>query len=58
MPDNADVARAQTSLETYEQIVRNYQERYDKGLMSERNRLWFETVVRQRDLKRREVRRA
>lgn len=48
---NEDVARAMTSLETYELMVKNYEGR---PLDRPSHRLWFETVLRQRDLKRRE----
>lgn len=50
---NADAARAMTSLETYELIVRNYRDRP----LSERYDLWLGTMIRQLDLKRREARR-
>lgn len=49
--DNADVARAQTSLETYDQIIRNYWERRHWDAY----RPYIGTLVRQRDLKRREM---
>jgi hypothetical protein len=52
MADNAAVARAMMSLAEYELMIRNYRDRY----LSERNQLWFGTIVRQRDLKRREAR--
>lgn len=53
MMDNADFARSMTSLETYELMVKNYEAR---ALDLPSHRLWFETILRQRDLKRKEAR--
>jgi hypothetical protein len=50
--DNVVVAREMTSLETYDLIIRNYKDRS----LSEQHLPWFETIVRQRDLKRKEMR--
>jgi hypothetical protein len=46
--DNADVARSMVTLADYEQMIETYKNR----VLSGPGQVWFETVVRQRDLKR------
>lgn len=48
--DNATLARSLTTLATYDRII----EVYEKRALGEQHRPWFETVVRQRDLKQKE----
>jgi hypothetical protein len=49
---NTDVARAMTSIESYDRMIKVY----EKRPLSEQHRTWLETLVRQRDLKLKEAR--